>query len=34
MAGEKLAAATGEPVQHLAGGVLAWEAAGLSLAPR
>jgi rhodanese-related sulfurtransferase len=34
MAGEKLAAATGEPVQHLAGGALAWEAAGLSLAPR
>jgi rhodanese-related sulfurtransferase len=34
IAGEKLAAATGEPVEHLAGGVLAWEAAGLSLEPR
>jgi rhodanese-related sulfurtransferase len=33
MAGEKLAAATGEPVEHLAGGILAWEAAGLSLEP-
>lgn len=28
IAGEKLAAATGEPVEHLAGGILAWEAAG------
>lgn len=34
IAGEKLAAATGEPVEHLAGGILAWEAAGLSLEPR
>ena len=28
MAGEKLAAATGKPVDHLEGGILAWEAAG------
>ena len=28
MAGEKLAAVTGEPVEHLEGGMLAWEAAG------
>lgn len=28
MAGEKLAAATGEPAEHLDGGILAWEAAG------
>ena len=28
IAGEKLAAATGEPVDVLAGGILAWEAAG------
>ena len=28
IAGEKLAAATGEPVTHLDGGMLAWEAAG------
>jgi len=34
IAGEKLAAATGEPVVHLAGGILAWEAAGLSLEAR
>lgn len=34
IAGEKLAAATGQPVEHLAGGVLAWEAAGLSLEKR
>ena len=34
IAAEKLAAATGEPVEHLAGGTLAWEAAGLSLEPR
>ncbi len=27
IAGEKLAAATGKPAQHLAGGILAWEAA-------
>lgn len=34
MAGEKLAAATGQPVEHLAGGILAWEAAGQPIAPR
>lgn len=34
IAGEKLAAATGQPVEHLAGGILAWEEAGLSLEPR
>ncbi len=28
VAGEKLAAATGAPTQHLEGGMLAWEAAG------
>jgi len=28
IAGEKLAAVTGEPVAHLEGGMLAWEAAG------
>lgn len=28
IAGEKLAAATGGPVEHLDGGILAWEAAG------
>lgn len=28
MAGEKLTAATGKPVEHLEGGILAWEAAG------
>ncbi|WP_285711382.1 rhodanese-like domain-containing protein [Erythrobacter oryzae] len=28
MAGEKLAAATGKPVEHLEGGILAWQAAG------
>jgi rhodanese-related sulfurtransferase len=28
IAGEKLAAVTGQPVQHLEGGMLAWEAAG------
>lgn len=28
IAGEKLAAVTGEPVEHLEGGILAWEAAG------
>lgn len=28
IAGEKLAAVTGRPVEHLAGGILAWEAAG------
>lgn len=31
MAGAKLAEATGTPVEHLAGGVLAWEGAGRSL---
>jgi rhodanese-related sulfurtransferase len=34
MAGEKLAAATGQPVEHLAGGILAWEEAGQPIAPR
>lgn len=34
MAGEKLAAATGQPVEHLAGGMLAWEEAGQPVAPR
>jgi rhodanese-related sulfurtransferase len=34
IAGEKLSAATGEPVEHLSGGILAWEAAGLSLEKR
>lgn len=34
MAGAKLAEATGKPVEHLEGGILAWEEAGLSLAPR
>ncbi len=29
VAAEKLAAATGKPAEHLAGGILAWEAAGL-----
>lgn len=33
-AGEKLAAATGQPVEHLAGGILAWEAAGQPITPR
>lgn len=28
-AGERLSAHTGEPVEHLEGGILAWEAAGL-----
>lgn len=28
IAGERLAAATGQPVEHLEGGILAWEAAG------
>lgn len=28
IAGEKLAAATGAPVEHLEGGILAWQAAG------
>jgi rhodanese-related sulfurtransferase len=34
MAGEKLAEATGKPVEHLEGGILAWEEAGLSLEKR
>lgn len=34
MAGAKLSAATGEPVEHLAGGILAWEEAGQPLEPR
>lgn len=34
MAGEKLAAATGKPVEHLAGGILAWEEAGQPLEPQ
>lgn len=34
MAGEKLAAALGKPVEHLAGGILAWEAAGQPLEKR
>jgi rhodanese-related sulfurtransferase len=34
MAGEKLAAATGQPVEHLAGGMLAWEEAGQPVEPR
>lgn len=33
IAGEKLSKVTGAPVEHLAGGVLAWEAAGQPLAP-
>lgn len=33
IAGEKLAAVTGEPVEHLEGGLLAWEAAGQPVAP-
>jgi rhodanese-related sulfurtransferase len=31
IAGEKLAAVTGAPVEHLEGGILAWEAAGQPL---
>lgn len=34
VAGEKLAEATGKPVEHLAGGILAWEEAGQPIAPR
>lgn len=34
IAGEKLAAALGKPVEHLAGGILAWEAAGQPLEKR
>ena len=33
IAGEKLAAALGTPVEHLAGGILAWEAAGKPIDP-
>ena len=33
IAGEKLAAVTGAPVGHLAGGMLAWQAAGQPVAP-
>jgi rhodanese-related sulfurtransferase len=32
LAGEKLAAVTGGPVEHLEGGILAWEAAGQPVA--
>ena len=34
MAGEKLSAALGKPVEHLAGGILAWEQAGQPLEKR
>lgn len=34
IAGEKLAQLTGEPVEHLVGGILAWEEAGQPVAPR
>jgi rhodanese-related sulfurtransferase len=34
MAGEKLSAALGKPVEHLAGGILAWEQAGQPLDKR
>lgn len=34
IAGEALAAATGKPVEHLGGGILAWEAAGQLITPR
>jgi len=34
IAGAKLAAATGAPVEQLAGGILAWEQAGFALEPR
>lgn len=34
MAGEKLSAALGKPVEHLAGGILAWEQAGQPLEQR
>ncbi|WP_054118104.1 rhodanese-like domain-containing protein [Porphyrobacter sp. AAP60] len=34
MAGELLAGVTGKPVEHLAGGITAWEEAGQPLAPR
>ncbi|MDP2130287.1 MAG: rhodanese-like domain-containing protein [Erythrobacter sp.] len=34
IAGERLAAATGKPVEHLAGGIIAWEDAQQPIAPR
>lgn len=34
IAGERLAALTGQPVEHLAGGIVAWEEAGQALKPR
>jgi rhodanese-related sulfurtransferase len=34
MAGAMLAEVTGQPVQHLAGGIMAWEAAGQPLETR
>jgi len=34
IAGEKLADATGAPVEHLAGGIIAWEEAGHPVAPK
>jgi rhodanese-related sulfurtransferase len=34
MAGDKLSAALGKPVEHLAGGILAWEEAGQPLEKR
>jgi len=34
IAGERLAAATGKPVEHLAGGIIAWEEAQQPIAPR
>lgn len=33
LAGEKLAEATGKPAEHLAGGILAWEAAAQPVTP-
>jgi rhodanese-related sulfurtransferase len=33
IAGEQLAVATGKPAEHLAGGILAWEAADMPVAP-
>ncbi len=34
IAGEALAAVTGKPVEHLAGGIIAWDAAQQPIAPR
>ncbi|MBA3864542.1 MAG: rhodanese-like domain-containing protein [Erythrobacter sp.] len=34
IAGERLAAATGKPVEHLAGGIIAWDEAQQPIAPR